>query len=424
MSHQPQDDSQTSVLRITRQRPATADRSRIEYLIESGREVPVRIAFDDSGRPREGVAGADSATESIQIPPGETVSVTLEDGRRAEPMITAVDTNSNLADGGDNVDSTATGDRDESSVDSPETGTVAAAVPAYNEAKTIADVVTQARQYVDTVFVVDDGSEDNTAGRAAEAGATVIEHSYNQGYGAALKTIFTEADERGIDRLVVLDGDGQHDPEDIPKLLEAQQTSSADIVIGNRFQDDADTDLPRYRHLGVLLITLLTNLSMGVVRPRSYIGDTQSGFRAYGRQPIETLARDTTVGDRMGASTDILHHAHRRDYEVEEVGTTITYDVDDANHYSPVRHGLQLVRNIVRTIKRERPILILGVPGVLVASGGIELGFLAFDYYSQTGVFPVKRTFLATIAALIGILACVTAIVLHSLNTISDLHVG
>jgi hypothetical protein len=94
--------------------------------------------------------------------------------------------------------------------------TISVAIPAYNEAETIAEVVVETREYADEVVVIDDGSADDTAARACDAGATVIEHDHNEGYGAALRTAFETADRRGVDHLVVLDGDGQHDPTDIP----------------------------------------------------------------------------------------------------------------------------------------------------------------------------------------------------------------
>jgi len=93
---------------------------------------------------------------------------------------------------------------------------VLAAIPAYNEEAAIADVVTETKQYADLVLVIDDGSSDDTVLLAKEAGATVIEHEENGGYGAALRTAFREANRRRADHLVILDGDGQHDPSDIP----------------------------------------------------------------------------------------------------------------------------------------------------------------------------------------------------------------
>jgi threonine dehydratase len=143
---------------------------------------------------------------------------------------------------------------------SPSSGTLVA-IPAHNESATIKDVVTAARTHASDVLVIDDGSADETAARAKEAGATVVEHETNSGYGAALKTAFEEADKRRADELVILDGDGQHDPDDIPRFVESLQNNEAEIVIGSRFA--AETKMPAYRRLGLSVVNLLTNLNRG-----------------------------------------------------------------------------------------------------------------------------------------------------------------
>ena len=109
--------------------------------------------------------------------------------------------------------------------------------------------------YADCVLVIDDGSTDETVTRAYETGATTIEHERNWGYGAALRTAFEEAARRDADHLVVLDGDGQHNPSDIPRLVAEQERGDAEIVIGNRFVDGHESTIPLYRRLGLRAIT-------------------------------------------------------------------------------------------------------------------------------------------------------------------------
>ncbi|WP_435196375.1 glycosyltransferase family 2 protein [Natronomonas sp. EA1] len=295
--------------------------------------------------------------------------------------------------------------------------TVLAAIPAYNEAKTIADVVAEATPHADEVLVVDDGSSDATVEQALDAGATVIEHETNKGYGGALKTAFQEADLANAAHLVILDGDGQHDPSDIPDLVEQQRANDADIVIGSRFEEGSETELPLYRRFGLRVVNLLTNLSLGVVRRNSRIADTQSGFRAYNQQAIASLAADSGVGDHMGASTDILYHAHKQGYTVEEVGTTIDYEVENASSQHPLSHGLQLVNNILRTVERERPVTVLGVPGFLSAVVGLGFGYATFSNFLNSGVFPLGLALVSVFFTLAGIFAAFTAIILHSLET-------
>jgi len=289
-------------------------------------------------------------------------------------------------------------------------------IPAYNEEAAVADVVESARMYADTVLVVDDGSDDDTAYQAREAGATVVEHALNSGYGAALQTLFAEANERGVDHLAVVDADGQHDPSDVPQMVERQRETDAELVIGSRFTDGGETDAPLYRRFGLSVVNVLTNLSMGVVRPSSAVSDTQCGFRVYSRGAIESLAADGSIGEGMSASTDILYHAHSNNFDMEEVGTTVDYDVDNASSRNPFTHGMALVRNILATIERERPILILGIPGFLAILAGIGFGHWAISVYVARGSLPLGPSVGSMFFGLGGIFATFTAIILHSLD--------
>jgi glycosyltransferase involved in cell wall biosynthesis len=297
---------------------------------------------------------------------------------------------------------------------------VLVAIPAYNESETIGDVVTEATKYADEVLVVDDGSDDATADVARKAGAEVIEHQRNSGYGQSLKTIFSAASDRDAQSLVILDADGQHDPADIPKLVEELEGSGAELVIGSRFERDGESDLPLYRWFGLKMINVLTNLSLGLVRRRSRVSDTQSGFRAYSPAAIDSLARDESIAQDMGASTDILHHAHKHNYRIAEVGTTVSYSVDNASSQNPVSHGLTLVSNILQTIERERPVMTFGVPGFLLTLVGFVLGYWSVANYVSTEIFPAGVAVSAVFAILIGLLACFTAIILHSLTVHFD----
>jgi hypothetical protein len=164
------------------------------------------------------------------------------------------------------------------------------------------------------------------------------------------------------------------------------------------------------------MINILTNLSMGVVRSRSWVNDTQSGFRAYGSTAIESLARDKSITDGMGASTDILYHAHEHDYEIAEVGTTVTYSVENASSHNPLSHGFSLVSNILKTVERERPIIVLGIPGLLITMLGIIFGYWSVSNYVSSETFPGELALAGVFFTLIGLLACFTAIILHSLT--------
>jgi glycosyltransferase involved in cell wall biosynthesis len=301
--------------------------------------------------------------------------------------------------------------------ESSRTVSTVAAIPAYNEADTIGPVVEAALEHADDVIVVDDGSSDDTVAVAERAGATVISHETNRGYGAALKTLFSAAADRDVDVLVTLDGDGQHEPDEIPKLLEGLRDTDANVVVGNRFHSDGDHDIPRYRRVGLFVINALTNLSLGTSPARAWVSDTQSGFRAYDERAISSLAADDGLGDDMSASTDILYHARRNGYDVEEVGTTIYYDGDETSTQNPLFHGFTVVRNILHTIERERPLTFVGLPGVATVLLGGGLGYLAIANYVQTGTFPMGIVLLCIFSTLVGVLLASAGIILHTLNT-------
>ncbi len=292
---------------------------------------------------------------------------------------------------------------------------VVVGIPAYNEANSIREVVTETLPYADAVVVADDGSDDDTARVAREAGATVVEHDRNRGYGAALRTLFEAADDRDTDHFLILDADGQHDPADVPRLVETQRETEAEIVTGSRFTDGAETDVPAYRRLGLFVVGILTNLSLGALHPSSWIYDTQCGFRCYNQRAVDTLVADDTIGTDMGASTDILHHANRHGYTVEEVGTTVRYDLDETSEYHPVQHGLTLIGNLIRTIEAEHPIASTGVPGVALVLVGLFFAYRTTVLYTTNGVFPPGHALTAMFFFLIGTYACFTAIILHSL---------
>ncbi len=291
------------------------------------------------------------------------------------------------------------------------------AIPAYNEANSIEAVVTGAREYADDVVVIDDGSADDTAAVAKRAGATVVQHPRNRGYGAALASAFAVARRDHAAKLVILDGDGQHRTSDITRLVDRQAATGCDLVIGSRLADGGDTDMPLYRRFGLGVINVLTNASMlGTDRPFGWIRDTQSGFRLYTEPVIESLASDPTIGRDMHASTDILYHAAREGYTVEEVGVSIRYDVAEANTKHPVTHGIGLVRNIVRTMERERPLALFGPPALTSISLGIGIGYATFATGMTSGTLPAGMFLVAGVLLMLGVFFGLAAMVSHYVN--------
>jgi len=219
---------------------------------------------------------------------------------------------------------------------------VVACIPAYNEEDTIGSVIRKALKHVDVVIVCDDGSTDLTNLRAREAGAFVIRHEKNMGYGAALKTLFDAARAINPDIMIILDGDGQHDPDDIPSLIKPILSGEADIVVGSRFM--GKTRMPAYRGIGIKLISL-------IVRLTAYpdLKDAQSGFRAYGRRAIRAI-RITERG--MGASTEILLKASSLGLRLKEVPVEVSY-TGVVHKMSPWKHGLSVLLVTVKHAVRK-----------------------------------------------------------------------
>lgn len=188
--------------------------------------------------------------------------------------------------------------------------------PAYNEEKTVAKVVDGALKSTDGVIVVDDGSTDNTYLEAQKAGATVVRHHKNMGKGVALKTGFEKALEMGADIVVVLDADGQHNPEEIPKLLKTMRREDSDVVVGSRFLGDIK-GMPRIRILSNTLTTKILRLYFGLP-----ITDSQSGYRAYKRHLLENIEFSAT---RFSAETEILVDAKRKGFKISETKIQTIY---------------------------------------------------------------------------------------------------
>ena len=206
---------------------------------------------------------------------------------------------------------------------------VVAGMPMYNEEETIGTVVTMALRHVDEVICIDDGSSDSSARIAEACGATVIRHRGNQGYGAALKTLFKATRDSDADILVVLDSDGQHDTADIPKLIQPILDEEADFTIGSRFVEGGEgNDMPAYRRLGIKVITAASNLTSDLG-----IKDTQSGFRAFSRKAIDRLRFDA---DGMELSLEMLEDAKEKQLTIQEIPTIIRYDVPKGSNFTAI----------------------------------------------------------------------------------------
>ena len=281
-------------------------------------------------------------------------------------------------------------------------------IPAYNEEKNIAKIIVKLKKMVDQILVCDDGSTDSTCAIAESLGVTVIKHPKNLGYGSAIRSIFLKAREINSEVLVTIDADGQHKIEDVNKIIKPIVDGQADISIGSRFLDKRD-NAPKYRKLGINIITKVTNSSLS-----EKITDAQSGFRAYNNKVLQSL---TPSDSGMGISTEILIKSSNLGFKIAEVPTEIQYEGDTSTQ-NPVSHGTEVLMSTLKYISIERPLRFYGIPSFIFFVIGLTFTFSSIQYYAEIGRLNPNVTLVAVGTLLIGVILAVTAILLYSLVSV------
>ena len=220
---------------------------------------------------------------------------------------------------------------------------VAALIPAYFEEKHIADVARRACAQLDTVLVVDDGSTDATESEARKTTAQVIRHAENAGKGAAIKTGLRELTVRaGIEYILILDGDGQHLPEEIPHFLAEANRSGAEMIVGSRMNDTRT--MPLVRKLTNKTMSAMISGLIGQPVP-----DTQCGFRMF-RRELATAFLDTP-SSKFDFETEMLAIAARRGARITAAPVSTVYG-DEVSKIRPVRDTIRFFRLMAR-LRRE-----------------------------------------------------------------------
>jgi glycosyltransferase involved in cell wall biosynthesis len=233
---------------------------------------------------------------------------------------------------------------------------LAAAIPIFNEEPVIPSVVSGVRRYVPRVVVIDDGSTDEGARAASTAGAEVIRHDRNLGKGVGLRSALAWAkDHREISYLVLIDGDGQHDPEEIPKMLQETTRRGLDILVGSRFLGQHNA--PLYRLFGLHVLSASARLGSGLP-----MTDSQSGFRILSRQAIDRLELRERA---FAVESEMQFEAAEKGLRVGESPIGIRY-VGHARR-SPIAHGGSVLLRTLLMTARRRPArlpLLLATPFV------------------------------------------------------------
>jgi len=264
--------------------------------------------------------------------------------------------------------------------------------------------------HVDKVVVCDDGSTDNTAKLAKDAGAIVISQK-NQGYGAAIATLFDYARKENAQIMITLDGDGQHNPDQIPLLIDAIITHNVDVAIGSRFLDDI-TQVSGYRKTGIKIITSASNYGTNFK-----ITDSQSGFRAYSKDAIDAI-HPTEQG--MSVSTEILLKISNKGLSIAEVPITISYQGDTSQQHA-VSHGASVLANTLKYVSIKHPLQFYGIPAVVLLAIGTILGAIFLDQYINYQIIFYGSLLASGVTFLVGAILLVTSIILFSMaNLIRD----
>jgi glycosyltransferase involved in cell wall biosynthesis len=283
---------------------------------------------------------------------------------------------------------------------------IIAAIPCFNEELFIGSVVLKTRDYVDSVVVIDDGSTDKTALVAEKAGATVIRHGCNKGKCAAVSSAFEYAKKAGCKALVLLDGDGQHDPVYIPTLLKPVLEDRADMVVGSRYLQ-IKSHIPRLRKWGQRVLTLFTNLGS-----RVKLTDSQSGLRAFSTKAMQAFS---FAEKGLSVESEMQFLANEAGLRTMEVPISVVYY--GKTKRSPLAHGAGVLNSILGLISRRIPLFFFGVPGVLMLAFGFWEGWRVIQGWNTYQSFYLGPALIAVLLCVVGALSLFTGLILHTIRS-------
>ncbi len=283
---------------------------------------------------------------------------------------------------------------------------VLVAIPCLNEGATIGSVVLKARKHADEVVVVDDGSTDDTAEVAELAGAKVLRHARNLGKGMAIRTAWLYAREWNPDALVLMDGDHQHDGDDIPRLLERVLADEADVIIGVRW--GKTSGMPMYRRVGKRVLDYAT--AVGVKNGK--LTDSQSGYRVFSSAALKAI-EPTENG--LSIESQMLVEAQERELRIDEVNVDFDYEVDGSTEV-PAKHGVGVLSRIVTIVSERRPLFFFGLGGLMLLVLAGVLGIAVVQIFTQRGQLAVGYSFIVILLGILGALSIFIGIVLNVLT--------
>ena len=286
-------------------------------------------------------------------------------------------------------------------------------IPAYNAESTISEAVKRCQKFADLVLVINDGSSDNTEKVARKAGADIITHRKNRGYGGAIKTALEEGLKRNARVTITFDADLQHDAKDIPKIIKPILSNESDIVIGSRFLEK-NIDVKTYRKFGIRFITSLVRLFSG-----NNIRDAESGFRGYSIDSLKQLIPMLET-EGMGMSAEILLKASVSKLKIVEVPRKEMYPENvQTSSQNPIKHGLSVILTILKLVIETKPLVAFGIPSIFFFISSIIGSVYVVNFYNEIGRLPLGMTVFTVLLISIGFFLLLAAMILYVLTRIS-----
>jgi glycosyltransferase involved in cell wall biosynthesis len=266
-------------------------------------------------------------------------------------------------------------------------------------------VVIRTIPFVTKVIVVDDGSHDMTSYIAEHAGAEVIHLSKNQGKSYAVLRGFDRARQLNADIVVMLDGDGQHHPEEIPSIVSPILKNEADLVIGSRFLN-GDNKIPFHRKIGQKTLDRMTKIASSCA-----ITDSQSGFRA-----ISSKALDCFTAEPTGYNIESVMISHMSDngMRITEIAINVEYEVPHKHKKNFFTHGMEVMSNLVGIIGYRRPLISFGIPGLILLVIGLYFALWAFSEFALNKAVYLSYTAIGAVGLVSGLLLINLALILNS----------
>ena len=279
-------------------------------------------------------------------------------------------------------------------------------IPAFNEENNIVHIIEKLQKKAHIIIVCDDGSTDKTGEIAKKMGAIVISHERNLGYGAAIRSLFLKARELKSEILVTLDSDGQHRIEDLLLVSKPIIEKQADMVIGSRFLEGNQKNIPKYRKIGIKIITKLANSSLD-----ESVTDSQSGFRAYSQNILSTI---TPLEMGMGVSNEILMKSSKNGFKIAEVPIIVSYEGDTSTQ-NPISDGASVILSTLKFISVEHPLKFYGIPGLIFLAIGLIFTMITIQGFTETRQILLSTAVIGVGTIIFGTVLLMTSIILFSI---------